>query len=411
MRKYLAKTLIVSLAFFTISLAWSIYNSYVPVFLSGLIKSSTIVGAIMTIDNLFGVIFQPFFGRLSDRTKNRFGRRMPFLLVGIPISALFFFFIPWYDRLDSLFPRHNLSLAFIMVLVILMNFFMSVYRAPAVALMPDAIPPSLRSRANGIIVAIGGVGTIIALTLGGSLYKLGKIYPFMLGSGLMLLALLVLVLFYREPETPFAADSDEEKDGDAREGERGRKGLFRPSLLFMLLTVFFWFCGFEAINSFFTLFCKERFGMNPGDATQMMAPMVLTFMVCCYPGGVLGSKMGRKRALLLGNALIVAAFLGIVLIPDYTWTTISLLICGVGWALINANAYPAVTQMAPAGQTGRYTGYYYAFTFAASIASPILYGLVADLTKRQGWLFLYGGVMFSIGLLFMFMVRGKAISE
>lgn len=410
MKNYLAKTLIISLAFFTISLAWSIYNSYVPVFLSGLIKSSTVVGTIMTIDNLFGVLFQPLFGRLSDRTQNRFGRRMPYLLVGIPLSALFFFFIPWYDRLDALFPSQNLSLVFIMASVILMNFFMSVYRAPAVALMPDAIPSSLRSRANGIIVAIGGVGTIIALTFGGFLYKLGKIYPFMLGSGLMVFALLVLVLFYREPETPYSADSDSEEKGEDRE-KKGKKGLLRPSLLFMLLTVFFWFCGFEAINSFFTLFCRERFGMDPGDATQMMAPMVLMFMVCCYPGGVLGGKMGRKRTLLLGNALIVAAFLGIVLIPDYTWTSVSLLICGVGWALINANAYPAVTQMAPAGQTGRYTGYYYAFTFAASIASPILYGLVADLTKSQGWLFLYGGVMFILGLLSMLMVKGKAISE
>jgi len=410
MKNYLAKTLIISLAFFTISLAWSIYNSYVPVFLSGLIKSSTVVGTIMTIDNLFGVLFQPLFGRLSDRTQNRFGRRMPYLLVGITLSALFFFFIPWYDRLDALFPSQNLSLVFIMASVILMNFFMSVYRAPAVALMPDAIPSSLRSRANGIIVAIGGVGTIIALTFGGFLYKLGKIYPFMLGSGLMVFALLVLVLFYREPETPYSADSDSEEKGEDRE-KKGKKGLLRPSLLFMLLTVFFWFCGFEAINSFFTLFCRERFGMDPGDATQMMAPMVLMFMVCCYPGGVLGGKMGRKRTLLLGNALIVAAFLGIVLIPDYTWTSVSLLICGVGWALINANAYPAVTQMAPAGQTGRYTGYYYAFTFAASIASPILYGLVADLTKSQGWLFLYGGVMFILGLLSMLMVKGKAISE
>lgn len=414
MKKYLAKTLVISLAFFTISLAWTIYNSYVPVFLSGLIESSTVVGIIMTTDNLFGILFQPFFGRLSDRTKNRFGRRMPFLLVGIPLSALFFFFIPWYDRLGAVVPGMDMSIVFIMISVILMNFFMSVYRAPAVALMPDAIPSHLRSRANGIIVAIGGIGTVIALTLGGSLYKQGKTYPFMLGSCLMLLALIVLVLFYREPETPYSADPVEEnrQEGEAIPGkEKGKTALARPSLICMLFAIFFWFCGFEAINAFFTLFCKERFGMNPGDATQMMAPMVLTFMVCSYPGGVLSGKIGRKAALILGNALVVAAFLGIILISGYTSTTISLLICGIGWALINANAYPAVAQMAPAGQTGRYTGYYYAFTFAASIASPILYGLVADLANSHAWLFLYSGVMFSAALLFMFLVKGKMISE
>ncbi|MCX7772026.1 MAG: MFS transporter [Clostridia bacterium] len=154
MKLNIPRTLIISLAFFTVSLAWTIYNTFVPVFLKGLIQSSTLIGAIMTLDNIFGLIFQPYFGKRSDTTKSRFGRRMPYLLVGIPMAALFFMLVPSYDTLGLAF-KVDLRLIFLMVSVIIMNFFMSVYRAPAVALMPDATPAPLRSRANGIITAMG----------------------------------------------------------------------------------------------------------------------------------------------------------------------------------------------------------------------------------------------------------------
>lgn len=415
MKLKLSKTLIISLAFFTISVAWTIYNSYVPVFLSSLIKSSTVVGIIMTIDNVFGLLFQPYFGKLSDKTNNRFGRRMPYLLIGIPVSAIFFLIIPWYDQLATLIPSKDYSLVFIMVFVILMNLFMSIYRAPAVALMPDVTPTSLRSKANGIIVGVGGLGTVIALSVGGFLFKRGKVFPFMMGAILMLIAVLVLYFFYREPKIPYSADEEQEAGEDTGLfiGKNGKKpaAVLNPSLIFMLLTVFFWFCGFECINTFFTLYCREKFGLNPGDATQMLAPMVLIFILCAFPGGILGGKIGRKRAMMIGNVLVALTFFAIVFIPNFSFTGILLAVSGIGWALINVNAYPAIAQMAPSGQTGRYTGYYYGFTFAASIASPILYGFVADLANSHSWLFLYSALMFIIGFLFMIPVKRESIAK
>lgn len=89
------KTLLLGFGFLASSLAWSLYNSLVPVLLEErFLLSTTIIGAIMTIDNVFGIVFQPLVGTLSDRTFTRYGRRMPWIIVGIPLSALFFFLIP-----------------------------------------------------------------------------------------------------------------------------------------------------------------------------------------------------------------------------------------------------------------------------------------------------------------------------
>ena len=151
MKLDMKKTFILGLGFFGINLLWPVYNAFVPIMLEQYTKKAALIGLIMTIDNLFAVVFQPIFGAMSDRTKSRFGRRMPYILIGMPISALLFSLIPYTN-----------SLATLMITIIIMNFMMSVYRAPTVALMPDITPSPLRSKANGIINFMGGLAAMYA---------------------------------------------------------------------------------------------------------------------------------------------------------------------------------------------------------------------------------------------------------
>jgi Na+/melibiose symporter-like transporter len=82
------KTILISFGFFASSIAWSQYNSQIPIALDALLPSSyLLIGFIMTLDNIIGMFLQPVMGNRSDRTKSRFGRRMPFILIGLPISA------------------------------------------------------------------------------------------------------------------------------------------------------------------------------------------------------------------------------------------------------------------------------------------------------------------------------------
>jgi MFS family permease len=185
------KTLLLGFGFLASSLAWSLYNSLVPVLLEErFMLSTTIIGAIMTIDNVFGIIFQPLVGTFSDRTFTRYGRRMPWIMVGIPLSALFFFLIPWAK-----------TLWLMMGFIVCFNLIMSFWRSPVIALMPDITPRPLRSKANGLINLMGGIGSIIAFLAGGYLAKLdgsGRL-TFGMGSVIMVAALVCLILFVREP--------------------------------------------------------------------------------------------------------------------------------------------------------------------------------------------------------------------
>ena len=170
------RTFLIGFGFMSCMLMWSIYNSYVPVIfraklteltnggasLPGFLSVALFVNAIMTIDNIFGVIFQPYFGKRSDNTHSKWGKRMPYIIICLPICALFFSLIP----VAATVKATALSVILMMTVIIFFNFTMSIWRSPVVSLMPDFTPSNLQSDANAVINIMGGIGQMIGFVIG-----------------------------------------------------------------------------------------------------------------------------------------------------------------------------------------------------------------------------------------------------
>ena len=444
------KTFLIGFGFLASSLAWSLYNTFVPVLLNErYIQDTAVIGFIMTIDNIFGVIFQPLVGQVSDRTRTRFGKRMPYIMLGIPVCAFAFFFIP-----------RTSSLAAMMAVIIIFNLVMSLWRSPVVSLMPDLTPPFLRSKANGVINMMGGIGGIIAFLVGGMLSNWGgDNMPFLMGSVVMILALVILFIFIKEPDSrrlgrsldtresilarqPIQSGAPDQSDvtttaGTAHEfsattsaasalsdraipdgslldrvkerlGTTLLAGLSRPekrSLAFLLLAIFSWFCGFNAIETFFSLYATVHLGMKPGDAAIMLSLFSITLIVFAIPSGILAGRVGRKRMIMIGLSGMVVMFLPMLFIGNVTVLRILLLLGGIFWACVNINSLPMVVELATKERIGSFTGYYYFFSFSAAIISPTLFGWIRNLTDNYATLFVYAVVAFLVALVCMVNVR------
>ena len=155
------KTFLLGFGFFGVSVIWSVYNAFVPLFLDGKFGlTAAWIGFFMTLDNIAAFLIQPSVGAMSDRLKTPIGRRMPFILIGAPIAAIAFGLIP----IVSILPLFVLCTSTLLIS-------MALWRTPVVALMPDITPSRFRSQANGVINFMGGVGSIIAFLIGASLYE------------------------------------------------------------------------------------------------------------------------------------------------------------------------------------------------------------------------------------------------
>lgn len=407
------KVFLLGFGFFGVSVVWATYNAFVPIFLSERFNlSASVVGVIMTLDNIAALFIQPPIGTLSDRTRTRIGRRMPFIVVGAPIAAVAFGVLP----LAGLLPVFMAS-AGTMLLA------MAVFRTPVVALMPDLVPSQFRSQANGVINLMGGVGAIIAFLVGGRLYKLNPAYPFWLGGVLIVASTLLLFLVIREPkEYPQDGAGEGTFMGNLRTviADRDR------SALMMLLAIFFWFLGFTAIEAFFTLYGKNHLGIDESDGALLLALLSLVFVIFAIPAGQIGARIGRRTTIVSGIVIMSLTMLAMFFTPVDVLNVelfklpvlgavpvigVALMVAGLGWAAININSLPMVVDMAPQSRLGTYTGLYYLFSTFSAIVGPISNGWIIDLTGRNyNSVMIVAPIFMGLALLCMMGVRrGEAV--
>jgi len=394
------RTFLIGLGMLASSLSLSIYNAYVPVILEEFVPNATILGIVMAIDNFFGVFLQPVFGVWSDRVNTRMGRRIPFILIGAPLSAIFFALIPY-----------SVSLAGLMLTVIAFNLIMTTWRAPIVALMPDITPSIHRSKANGIINTMGGIGSVIAFLVGGILYNVGGMpMPFLVASIAMSFCTLLLAIYVKERKIRAELGI---QDNPVGEKPRLEKVSMSPgekrSLVFIILAIFFCYFGFNAIETFFSLFAIDRFGISAGDASMLMTVFPLSFLVMAIPMGILATKIGRRRVLQLAIIVNFAVFITAYFATNMWLVGALFVIGGTFWGGIVVNALPMVVEWGGETRSGLYTSIYYFFTGPAGILSPIAFGMIYDLTKSYANIFLFCNAAFIIAFIcLLFVKHGEA---
>lgn len=413
---------LISLAFFTTGITWRMYNSQVSIMLFIFLGSYALVGAFMAMDNLIGLFIQPVMGNVSDRTRTRMGRRMPYILIGIPFAAIFFILI---GTIPSL-PQTMQTFYLLILYMFLFNLAMGFYRCQAVSLMPDFVIPRHRSKGFAIMNLMVGIGAIIAYLMGWLLIIEGRpetlFFAFVLVAIIMVASLVLLLITIKEKNS-FSYKlilETEAKEGYKINEEKKKPGLIESfkdifsekdkSTLFMLLAVFFCSLPAQALEALFTVYAFDVLEIDRGPAAGLLIFFVLPFILMAFPAGILGSKIGRRTTIKIGIVLFIVSCLTIFFTvtkdnPNIILIMIFLIILGCGWALININSIVIIWELAPtANKIGTYTGVYLFFSFMAAILGPFVVGLFMDLTSST-WLFFICSWFFIIALIFMFLVR------
>ena len=389
------KTFILGFGFFGIRLIWPLFNSLIPPMLEDLGLSAAVIGFILTWDNIINMFVQPWVGSRSDRTHSRFGRRKPWLMAGAPLAAVFFILVP--------FVREHFVL--IALAILGANIGMALFRSPTVAYLGDLFRPAQRSKANGVINLMGGVGGAVALFGGGALYKLGVPLPFIVGAGIMLIAIAIVLLAVQEPDLsgePASAAEPGMLDNIRQVAtDRNRSGLF------LLAAIFAWFVGWNAMEAFFTLYARNVLGVSVGTGTQMLTAFAATLIIFAIPSGLIATRFGRKPTIITGlGGMVVGLILGFI-VHNPTLVLALLAVMGAFWALVNINSLPMVYDLSGRRSIGAYTGLYYLASSLAAITGPFVAGVLIDLTNyRIIWLF--SAVFIALAILLLAQVRPAA---
>ena len=480
-KSYLRRTLWIGLAFFGILLVWQLYNSYCAPMLSFLfarhdyadavqkaiaeaapgvtvdmkyllahkyiVESDYLniqwkVGIIMALDNIAALFIMPLFGRWSDKTKSRFGKRTPYIIIGSIVTACVLPFIPMFFSLgmsntDATLMGMIVGMIAMMILIIV---FMMSYRSPAVALMPDLTPKPLRSKANGIINIVGyvggAIGSVFAIVIPVTKYVDGTNrslwmleIPFIVCSVVLLVSLAMLL--WKVKENKLHEELDEEiKRGDAfgesaeqvTTSDKLSKTNMR-NLVLILIAEMLWFMSLNAVETFQTNYVMFWLNTSSAGGAIMTVVSGAASVVGFLVAGVIADKIGRKWTIFLGICLVAACYVAYSFIPkapepttveetfsaSLPWIFFILLpTIGLGSSLIHICSFPLVTDYCTSEKLGRYTALYYTASMLAQSITPILIGLIFMGTGAWQALPIYSAVLMgAAGVVFFFVKAPK----
>ena len=418
------KTFLIGFAFLAITAFWQMYDGLIPKMLSDTFNfNTTVSGVIMAADNVLALFLLPLFGRISDRCNTPLGKRRPFIIIGMILTLVLMIWIPILD--NSYFAASSTSkmILFIGVLAMLL-ITMAFYRSPAVALMPDTTPKPLRSKANAIINLMGAIGGILYLIFTAVMYPASKtegvehvdyVPLFIAVMAVIFVSLIIMIFFVNEPK--LAKKQQEYEDNHPEENltqinEDNKTVMPKPvkrSLIFLLLSVAFWYIGYNGISTFFTTFTDAVWGVGIGGASLCLTIATAAAIVCYIPAGILASKIGRKKTIIAGVLLLAASFFAGFIYTLFVNTFhpalyVLFALVGIAWATINVNSFPMVVEMCHGSDIGKFTGLYYTFSMAAQIVTPILAGFLIDHIDYK-ILFLYSAIFVFLSFVTMCFVK------
>ena len=416
------RTFLIGLVFFSITMISSLHDSLTPKLLYSFGVGETMIGTIMAVDNILAIILMPVFGALSDKVKSRHGKRKPFFFVGTIFASVFLVMLPVADNM------RNLTMFIVCLFFFLLS--LATYRSPGVSVMSDVTPKPLRSKANGIINLMGTLAGVVGIIFTSLFYKerileweynaIGDKVPVLGPDGMPILdstvnnvgmyigvaaiaviAMLVYCFVINENKLVKEREDIErslgimhEEQENAPSGKQILPKDEKRSMVLILMSIFLWFFGYNAVITFFSNYAATVLGITGGGFSKYLLVANAGGIVTFLPAGTLAGRIGRKKTILTGIAILSTAFVsGIFMTKETVFLYVLFALAGMGWAMINVNSLPMITEFAETGSIGQFTGYYYFASMSAQTLTPVIIGyLIENLSIGYRVMFIYASV-------------------
>ncbi|MBR5048313.1 MAG: MFS transporter [Erysipelotrichaceae bacterium] len=423
------QVILASFCFSACMVFWTTYNSYVPLILDSKLRDlgpivlpvtliSTLTGFIMTIDNIFGLIFQPLYGRRSDNMRSRWGKRMPYLLVGVPSCAVLFALIPQAAKVPGL-----AGVLLMMGCIIVFNFIMSTWRAPCVSIMPDMVPIKYQGDANAIVNITSSVFTIIIGAIPALLSRAGlkeqidggDFTSIFLVSSIVCMILIGIALL----TVHFKDNRNEPKKEIPRSEDRkllaidslGLDADVKRSMIVMMLALFCISGGNDGFGTYYTLFATKILNIASTKASLIKTIGTIAAAPIAIFSGICGRKFGRRKTIMLGLLISITAYASMALMTRFGLADYSIpliLFYGLmqfGNGLTTFNTLPIMLAIGGEERFGAFTGYYYFGTFSAAVVCPTVIGWLVGIFGGEKAAVVFAALISAVGLLLMTQVR------
>ncbi|MDR3264077.1 MAG: MFS transporter [Clostridiales bacterium] len=405
---FTARTLKISLAFAWISIFNSVFDAIMPliatdsVAVGGLGLDDFWKGVVMALDNILGLFLLPIFGILSDKSRSKYGKRTPYILI-FAIAAV----VLWILAGIALGLNSKWMFLILVGSVLALN---AMSRPASLALLPDLTPLSLRRKAN----ALTQIVSIIATVVGIALVELRTLvdYQFIFYIDALLMAVLIVVFIFTVRENRWRKEYDdlpeaekgEDSETEVNDFNVNREHIKRNKII-LLAAVFFFYMAFNGLVSSLSVYATDVLGLLKGGFT---IPQLLCLVAACaaaVPVSKLSKKLQRRHLLIIGLDIMILAF--IIASTQRSLTVlmfVSFIMAGIGYSVALVNLFPYMLELSDPKEIGKSTGIFNTAMTVAMVVTPIASGALQVALGRL-ILFPYCLATLAIAVVLLFFIK------
>ncbi|MGO4300177.1 MFS transporter [Leifsonia sp. RAF41] len=295
---------------------------------------------VATIGAFAAMVVQPIAGRISDRTRSRFGRRAPLILIGSLAGGLSLIGLAFAD-----------SLVGVIIAWTLVQVGYNIAQGPLTAVMPDRVPVKRR----GTFAALSGIGLMVG-ALGGSI--VGAMFFNSITVGYVFFAVFSLVVL-----TLFVVMNP---DYSSKNLQREPFTVLDFLKTFWVNPVahpdFFWaftgrlllYTGYFAVTGYQLFLLSDYFHVaHPEQVIPLLGLLSLVgIIVSTVIAGPLSDRVGRRKPFVFASAAVVSlAFLLPWLWPDLTSWIIMTVVAGFGFGMFQAVDTALMSEVLPSARS------------------------------------------------------------
>lgn len=297
------------------------------------------IGSVMAIDNLLLLLLVPWAGAASDRAAAAGRGRLTLAVTGFVLGAAGMALLPFAAAI---------GIAGLIGAIVVLNVGVNLQRAPAQALVADLVPSRHRSMATASVTFQMCVGAIVFLMLG---QVFGMQPAFLLAAATVLAIAAAFAFGLREPPTSQARAEEATLRAILDAGWSAVRGAV-PGMRAIFLAAFLLQMTFQTFTTWYALHGTERFSARPEDVTSGLIAWAIGGVIGAVPAGLLGMRIGRRNAMLLGFALMAVCLVALDRVTSASQAAPLLALASASWTLPTVNAYPLFVEPIPPDRRG-----------------------------------------------------------